>query len=350
MVFRSAMLVPLPLFPDFDYLSGRMLQKTLVLFLLCPILLTSLQLKEKEGKGFAFSADLLYFKATEDSLRYAEIVPQTPTYNPIISYLDQEFVWDPGLRVSLVLPKMKKYEISGGWTYFQAKPPTVTASDPHYGIVAGLATPIIGYSGNFLTNSVVGRWQFQMNAFELAVKSNFEPWKSFQITPSFGLFGASIHQSVSVQYGDFLIFSTVDNTPQSVKGTSQMKAIGPLIGVGFKYKCLFANANMSWVYSWFNLATTYLDMLSAPPHATIKMIEPLQRLLPYAQAQAGLSTRWVLSSSSAKREVSMELSAGWEGQIWGGQMRMNWFSTIVNPQDGSSFTLNGLFARCRLDF
>ena len=61
----------------------------------------------------SFAVDFLYFKAVEDSLTYAEIVPQTPTYTPVISFVNQTFDWRSWSKrnsyVSIFLPRLDSF-------------------------------------------------------------------------------------------------------------------------------------------------------------------------------------------------------------------------------------------------
>ncbi|MES2273612.1 MAG: Lpg1974 family pore-forming outer membrane protein [Chlamydiota bacterium] len=303
------------------------------------------------GRKAIFSVDFLYFKAVEDSLVYARRVPQNPTYQPVIRSIEQSFGWDRGVRAQLIVPlPPENLELGASWICFLAKPPAVRTDNSEYGIYAGLAIPVFGSAGNSLVQEVRGKWSVNLNSVDCFLRSCVGAAGSFRVLPMIAVQSSWIHQRVTAEYTNYQIDAPMDNTPQKVTGKSEFWGIGPKIGLELQFWLprnfgVFAGANFSTLFGFFSLKTTYGDLLQAPPGSKITVCDFVQRVAPFAQIQVGLSKKWALKEAS-----SLEIIVGWEEQIWLGQMRMDWFSTLVSPPDGSDLTLSGLFVRGQINF
>ena len=295
--------------------------------------------------------DFLYLKATEDSLVYAQKIPQNPTYNPVIKYIKQDFSYDPGVRTAVIVPVFyDQWKVRAAWTYFIAHPDSQSSYDANYGILAGLATPIIGANGNSQCQKVNGKWDLAMNVLDFDIQKVIPIKNQLMINLSAGIKTAWIKQVIDVQYGNYLIQDPPDNTPQKVKGESHFLGLGPAIGFSANINLprnfgFFLMGNYTALLGSFKLSTTYSDLLGAPAGSSIEIKDSLQRIVPFLQIEIGLYKRWPIKSSSW-----LELQIGWEEQIWWDQMRVDWFSSVVSQPNGANLTLNGLYIRNKLDF
>jgi hypothetical protein len=301
--------------------------------------------------SYRISLEALYFKAIEDSVQYAEIVPQFPTDEPVIKSLEQEHSWDPGVRASFSFPLFyDKWQMEFDYTYFRSAPDRLKKSDSSHSIFASLVIPIIGINGNVFANKVEGEWRLNMNIVDWLIKRPIYFSKNFEIRPAAGLRACFIDQMIDVDYEDFRIDFPRDNTPQKVIGKSSVWGVGPSIGIEMdyflpKHFSMFLNGFFSCEFGNFDLKTIYKKLLHAPEEAKIVIKDDKQRVFSNVQMQIGFLKEWNFG-----KHRSFELDAGWEMQIWWRQMRMNWFSTIPGPPEGGDLTLSGPFLKAMFCF
>ena len=297
-----------------------------------------------------FYAEALYFKAIEDSLKYAERIPQNATFRPKTSSVEQNFCYDPGVRLGLIFPIFpSKWQLETSWMYFHANPSERHAKDDDYGILASLLIPTWGATGNAFVNKVSGRWKMTMNTVDMKLERMFMPIKRFYVTPSGGLMAGFIQQSVNVHYQDIRIDFPEDNTPHKVHGHSNMWSLGPVLGVEFgcsfpSHFSLFFNGSIAALVGQFSLKTKYRDFIDAPSSSRIEIRDHERRGFLVEQFQAGISKKWLYC------KWGCELTLGWEFQDWGRQMRLNWFNSFSVPPTGADLTLYGPFLKFMVDF
>jgi hypothetical protein len=221
-------------------------------------------------------------------------------------------------------------------------------TSPDYGLLANLATPVLGSAGNSLTNYVKGSWNLRMNVLDLDLKRTFCLTPYLWMTSAASIRGCSISQRVSAHYGDYIIFSKTDNTPKRVVGQSSFYGIGPEISVCMEYRLpqafsLFLSAEVAGLYGQFTLKTNYTDLINAPINSKISLNDQIHKVLPCGTLRAGIGKKWL-------GKGSVELFLGWEAQIWWDQMMMNWFSNVVSTQEGANLTLTGGILKNQITF
>lgn len=290
--------------------------------------------------------DYLYFRAIEDTLKYGEtnFNLSAPTHA-----IEQDFNYNSGVRATVNIPTYDRWLLSGSYTYFRAHPSKVTASDPAGNIFANLVVPTYFSPVNQQVTNLSGEWTIRMQVFDILFKKGIVIGKSLQVEPFFGLQGCSIKQQVDVDY----IYSKPRASlapPQKVKGISRVSGIGPELGTEVKllFPCqisFFARGGFSCLLGSFKMHTDYGNLLNCPVSRKISLHDHKLRIFSVAQLQVALSKWWCTSRNS-----ELELTVGWETQVWWRQMRMNWFSTLASPPDGSDLTLHGPFVRLSLGF
>ncbi|WP_215217048.1 Lpg1974 family pore-forming outer membrane protein [Candidatus Rhabdochlamydia sp. W815] len=292
--------------------------------------------------------DYLLFRAIEDTLKYGEtnfrLIPP-PSHD-----IEQDFSYNPGIRVTLNIPTYDYWLLSGSCTYFRADPSRVTSDDPTGNIFANLVAPTYFSPVNQQVSHLSGKWELKMQIFDVLFKKGLMIGKSFIIEPFFGVQGCTIKQKVDVHYTFFKPRTSL-RPPQSVKGISRVSGVGPELGAEFRmvfpYRIsLFARGGFSCLLGSFKGHTDYGDLLGCSSSSTqISLKDHKLRLFSSMLLQIALSKWWCTSRSS-----ELELTLGWETQIWSRQMRMNWFSTLASPSEGSDLTLHGPFVRFSLSF
>lgn len=309
-----------------------------------------------EQSCFSFFLEFLYFKAIQDGLKYAQLVPQTPSYTPISSPIDQTFKYSPGSRIgiSFILPNNKDGEIRLNWMYYYSHPHHADVETTNFSVLAVSSLPTYGIPQNQLVDSVVGKWRLIINAFELDFNVPLQLSKRFRLSPAGGIKAGFIDQHIQVDYADFQIIQPTANTPQEIKGKSHMWGVGPLLGLEGKILLpsdygVFFKGSAAALAGRFRLSTSYKDFLLAPAGAKLKVTDHKWRVSVVEQFQAGLDKTWKIKRQT-KIPMEVEIALGWEVQVWTRQMRLNMFDTFVEPSDGSDLTLYGPFARFGMRF
>jgi Legionella pneumophila major outer membrane protein precursor len=304
---------------------------------------------------FSIYGEWIYFKAIEDSIKYAQSTPQSPTLTPVSSSVDQKFDYTSGLRIGLGyrLPR-NSWGISANWMWYETHDPQKKDSSDNFGILAVLALPTYALPQNSQVNKVTGKWSLKLDAIDFKLNIPLHISKRFILTPSGGVMAGFVNQKIQVKYEDFLIFQPIANTPQKIEGKNNMWGIGPEIGLEARFLfCkqigLFFTGNLAGLCGQFRLKTTYRDFLNAPSQAKLTVKGKKDRVSLVEQMQAGIETHWQFGRKNHKW-MELNISGGWEVQVWTRQMRLNMFDTFVEPSDGSDLTLYGPFVKGELRF
>ena len=122
--------------------------------------------------NFCLFGDLLFFKSVEDSLNYAERLPQNSTFTPKVKSIGQKFDYEPGFRVGLSY-RSDPWEFKTLWMHYAISPSARKASASDFGLLATLATPVWGALGNSLVSKIKGSWKLNMNAVDALLERTF---------------------------------------------------------------------------------------------------------------------------------------------------------------------------------
>jgi len=314
-----------------------------------------------KSNQFSLFGDFLYFKALEDSINYAEKIPQDFTFTPKVNSISQRFDYEPGFRIGAVY-EFSDWEVYSSWMRYYIRPPARKASDNFFGILSTLSTPVWGALGNDQTTGVKGSWHLNMDVIDALVRRNL-CFKGFTLTPLAGVKFGLIEQKIEVEYEQFLnalsllsinptlaaIFDLV--TPRDVSGKSSFWGIGPTIGLELSYLLpkqfrFFLNGNLSCLIGTFHTKTLYKNFTPeiVPEDSEIKIKDSNTRTPLVEQLQAGISKRW------ESKHSHFEMILGWEVQVWQKQMYLNYFSTFVSTAKGSDLSLYGPFFRVKFGF
>lgn len=298
---------------------------------------------------FILVGDFIYFKALEDSLNYAERVPQNATFTPKVKSISQKFDYEPGFRVGMGC-NFAPWEFTTVWMRYYIDPPTKHVSERDFGLLATLATPVWGALGNSLVSSAKGSWKLDMNVIDVLIHRTFG-FKNLSISPLSGIKTAFVKQIVNADYKNFQIEFPNTVSPSKVKGKSSFWGIGPTLGVELNYGSprafhVFFNGYFSCLMGEFNTKTFYLEFEpeTTPSNSEITIKNSETRISIVEQLQAGIEKKWIGKSSF------IEIALGWEVQVWQKQMRLNYFSSFVSPPSGSDLNLYGPFFRLKIGF
>lgn len=304
---------------------------------------------------FSLYGEWLYFKAIEDSLKYAQTTPQNPTFTPKSHSVEQLFNYTSGFRIGIGyrLPR-NNWGISADWMQYHTHNPKVNKQSDDFGILAVMVIPIYGIAQNSQVDSAVGKWSLEIDSIDLKLNMPIHMSKRFIMSPSGGVMAGLVNQKIDVQYGDFLIVQEGAATPQRVEGKNNMWGVGPMIGLDAKFLVmdqlgLFFSGNLSALCGQFKLKTTYKDFLNAPEQAKLTISGNENRVSLVEQIKAGIEWNWQIGETGHKY-MEINLSAGWEVQVWTRQMRLNLFDTFVDPSQGADLTFYGPFIKGEFRF
>jgi len=301
-------------------------------------------------KQFYIGAELLYFSAIEDSLVYSNRLPQSSIGVVTSTAIEQTWKYNPSGRVCFLFPVyFDEWSIGTSWTYVANHPQQTNAYSSIYDLYASMIPPSLTSNGNAYVNRVSGQWRLWMNVFDLTLERSFMLSKGCKFTPLFGIEGASIRQTTHVVYSDFDIVSSSANTPQDIRGKNKSWGVGPQLGLDLAFM-MPQNFTISFLTSFASLygqarmKTDYSDLLGLSADNSISFVARKTRLFSKVQVRAVAEKKWCWC------ETALALSAGWETQVWFRQLRLDYFSTMGHPPNGSDLTLQGPFAQLALSF
>jgi hypothetical protein len=304
-----------------------------------------------------FVVEFLYWEGVEESLRYAmknwtAVTPSSPIVN-------QKLHYSPGARASIYAPLcFDEWEVGLVYTYFYSTPPTTHVEDPEGDLLASLNFALISSAVEQPAYSATGRWNLKMNVLDLELVRPFVISQSLMLQPLMGGKACFVRQKIDVHY-DYLYDhpnyfnqgyepETDASNARHIRAHSSVWAVGPEFGCEMrflipKHISLSIKGAFSALLGNFSGSTSYSDYKGLTTEALIT--ENKTAMFEVGQLQCALSKWWRIKSES-----SLELTLGWESQIWWGQMRMNWWSTIVLPPQGSTLTVKGPFFKAACSF
>jgi len=307
----------------------------------------------KKDNRFSLFGDVLYFKMTEGSINYAELVPQNATYTPTVKSISQEFDYKPGFRIGACgAIGSELWNIKATWMYYRASPRSRKASRTGFGILATLSTPVWGSQGNSQVNKVKGKWSLLMNAADLDIQRIFK-FKGFSIASIAGIKLGFIDQKINIHYGEFLDEFPDVVTPRTVEAKSSFWGIGPLLGVELGYlvskrfkffilgavSCLPGNIQTKTFYKDFST-----QAIDTPEYSVIKIEDSKTLVSIFEQFQLGINQQWTF------KKMKLEAAVGWEIQVWQRQMQINAFSTFISQSNNEDLSLYGPFLKIKINF
>jgi len=300
-----------------------------------------------------FDCDILYWKAVEDGLKYAESgitnsfsgdVPSST-----VKSITQPFPYSPGLRLGASFNLFERWEMDVLWTRFYPFSDEVTVYDLSGNLFAGLAVSAFAVFANENATMVSGGWTLKMNTFNLEMKHPFIVGTSFKFSPLFGVQGSLVKQDLQVLYS--VVDSVVSaNTPQKINGHSNVWAVGPEIGLELemllprKY-ALYLKSAFACMTGSYSVSTEHAELTNLQPNVQFFIKEAEYRLFSSIQLQGGVSKWWQINSHS-----NVEIIAGWETQFWPSQQRFNWLSTLSLASNGADLSLWGPFIKASISF
>jgi hypothetical protein len=301
-----------------------------------------------------FSTDLLNWEGIEESMRYA--MKNWSAEYPSSPAVNQKLGYDLGVRVSFAAPiDYDRWEAALVYTCFYNTPPATHVKDPTGNLFGNLNFPII--SGNSLQTlyAAKGKWHLKMNVLDLELRRPIMIGESLLLQPSMCGKACFIHQRVNVRYsyvnhtdGSCPMDTSDSTNANRIRAVSSVWGVGPELGLEMRFLIpkqfsLFLKGAFAAMYGIFDGHTLYSEYNGFDFESDLS--EKKTALFEFGQLQCGLSKWWKI-----KDDHSMELTVGWETQIWWGQQRMNWWSTTTLPPQGATLSVKGPFFRGSWNF
>lgn len=324
-------------------------------------------------KTVGFSADVLYFQPVQDNLKYGET--NTVSLSPPGQSVDQSFMYKLGFRGAMHIPLYyDEWGLDLSYTYFYPTMPTIHKVDGNQFLFMTL-TQTYFVQVNNVTNiqcgEITGNWALKMDVLNVELKRNCWLGKTLFIEPLLGVQASRVRQRLVVNYGNLFINNGANgpNGPilnaQKIVSASEVWGVGPEVGANIRFLLpqgfnLFFRAAFSSMFGQFKTTTKYSEFLATsggptamPPGPLVTvpvsnistLKETIARSFSMMQVQASFAKLWKFGKTG-----SVELVLGWETQFWWSQNRMNWFSTVALPSEGSDLSLQGPFGRLDVQF
>lgn len=313
--------------------------------------------------GPYFDIEFLWWRATEDSLEYAQRISVTENANGIpidlkSKDLDQDFEFDPGFRIGLGYNFCYDgWDVHASWTFHYTHPSTS---------VTGLPDPdqnIIGFLGLVPTNAgtvqfvryerAKTNWQLQFNTWDLELGRDFYLGQYLSIKPTLGLKGAVIRQHLQADYFNSNIGNNtfpIGYPNHSFRGKSRWWGVGPkasmtghwFFGPGFSLYGILSGALLYGEFTIRHKVDAIDTRIIVGRQTGFDGRDDFYRLRPMTQLAIGLE--W---SRCFMDWFFFSIHAGWETQYWWDQFEMFTLSDLT-PEGDLSFT--GLDVGFRMDF
>lgn len=301
-------------------------------------LVTSLQPLRVSAEDFSVFADLLYWKASQQtSSTFATTVKDSGKVLDLEA-TNIDFGWKPGFRGGFLYNlDCDCWDTGLSWTYFPAKTSTQFFT-PDQIVIPEFFSGFL--SNNFFFGAKVD-WKLALNMIDVEVGRTIDIDDSFAIRPSIGLKGGTIHQTIDCQWNAGFYTAT-----EKVK--NNFSGVGPSLGVDIKWN-IISHLNLigdfSTAFLWGNwkISDTY-----SRPSALFGLVTPTTITTSLNNSKLGtvmykyrLGFEWIFEG-----RFPLTLQVGYEMQFWPNQLRMPTFQQL--PVHGD-LTLQGGTCQIRID-
>lgn len=283
--------------------------------------------------------DVLYWKASEASTAWATTLePLADPSHVIQSYINSGN--NLGFKAGLTYDTDNQF-----WN--------TTLYWTHYGSNTSKTIPLnsqvvtsLFFSGSYFISEDVffgatGKWQMQMNIFDINASHPFKPTPALTLTPRVGIKGGTIDQDINITWNAILYNS-------NEKVTNNFTGIGPSFGLDstlniYKGVNLVGNIATAIMYGRWNGTDTYYRppyVLGLIPEQTITT-SMTNSYLGTMMMDYYLGLEWVHEGQS---RVTLRL--GYEMQYWANQLR---FITLEQFPISGDLTLQGATCGITID-
>lgn len=311
-----------------------------------------------------FSGDFLYWISNQDSIWMATTEKPPAFLSPTnifseVKVLNQHFEYDPGFRIAAAYYwNSKDWENRLSWTRYRTSSTGSHTVGNNELIISswGFASRV----NQFTIDRIWQNWKLDYDIIDLSLISHNFNYKKVAFSPTFGLRGAFIKQTVKQE------FTVLDSLPFFINGSGEMKGESDFKGLGvlgatkFEFKLyegfnLFANLLGSLNWGHFETVQNHTFFIQEEPLTGYKPKDSNYRVRANAEMQLGLS--WERCFANDRTRLSLALA--YEQIIW---LNMNSFKRYFSEEGAASIlqfaiadlsgdlTLRGLTFRAGLGF
>jgi hypothetical protein len=309
-------------------------------------------------EGFFFTADFLYWKASEDTLNWTRNVTATSPssfFGPIYQVNPD---WKPAFRVGLGWnTAYDNWDLYLNWTWYNnSTRESLTAETNNAGLgLIGFwlpTSPTRNGSANYY-------WRLRHNMFDVELGRKFFISRALIMRPFGGVRGGWINRKFDVTYADPDSTITAAVAPGTYYGHAKYYGVGPRFGSNNEW---FLGAGIR-IHTDFAFSLLYGEVYSHKARVlqqegqeanteTVNLFDSqdITKVVPNAQMFLGFG--W--AECFCSQDIYLALKAGWEvNQYWN-------LPAFINPGANnnditvtdlrSSFTLQGLTVKLDLEF
>lgn len=291
------------------------------------------------GADVFITANFIWWKATQDGLRYATSGFGTDTTSGKTKSVGED--WAPGFKVGLGLNLSHD-----GWDLYAQY--TWLHSSERNSIEAQQITPIfnVNETGQLITNKGRGKWNLHFNVVDLELGRNFYLSQFLTMRPFIGLKGTWQDQDTRFRF----VNTANENDFYRIHGDVDTWGVGVRGGFNLSYyiaKRWSIFGNFAWTTMWANYhelerkdRESIADVVSTRVNIkndnfyTVKYVGEME-----------LGLRWEIWFYDDNYHFAIQ--AGWEEQVW-----LNWgqFPAANQQQVEHDLSLHGLNLKFRFDF
>lgn len=291
------------------------------------------------GENWFFTADMLWWHASEGGMDYAQLFKGNPGITSSDSvhnrklHFKQNFGFRTGIGTTF---NHDKWDLYLNFTWFQAE--NSAASSLHGGtFLTPLAVPPPSPASQVKIHSKLGFYTLDLNLGRPYFLSSM-----LAIHPFVGVKGASIPQHIHTKG------KTLDSKTFRVKQKNSFLGVGPNFGIEGKWFLdygihLFASGGASLLWGDFDVHHRVES-----PHPSKSFNLDIHEVVPAAQMQLGLGYE-----TNFHRDIyRISVKVCYETQYFWNQNQLPYFSSIPNrfQRYSEDLSLHGLTVNARFDF
>jgi Legionella pneumophila major outer membrane protein precursor len=297
-----------------------------------------------------FNLDFLVWDAREEGLEYAYQNSGTQT-NQELTSLEPDTKFEPGFRLGLggFLP-YDSWTLSALYTFYRTERNSSgslnfdPAGVPGPGMIAVWTYPSAFSNNNNGARFTLAKneWRLHSSFLDLKLSRPCKIAACFQLSPSFGIRSAWLHQRVQVDYsqGNLILFGAgnqVTVLSSELEMYSSSNNLGLLFGSGFqwsigKHWALTLDLSGAFLASRFDVKRSETDLFQnlagALEKQSIRLKSEYWSFRP--QGQMALGFRFSDSFLYGARLVRYHLKAAYEAQMWWKQNQLIRYLDVQN--------------------
>lgn len=311
------------------------------------------------GANAFLTADFIWWKATQDGLRYAlgnVLTSSTSTLSGRGKVKTPDFSWDPGFKVGLgVNLPYDGWDIYLQYTWLQSNGNKSRMRDAAGNIQQGILMGSLNGQGSGFAEltEAFSRWDFHLNVLDVELGRSYYLSRYVILRPFGGLKWTWQDQDWAVDYSANEL--TLQGSPSN-PGFVHMRQDMDLWGVGVRtglnsqwnlaeHWSIFANGAVAAVWTDYDVDRIDTARLNTQTTATtiLKNGADDYYVRGVLEFQLGIRAEWWFSDE----DYHFSIAAAYEQQVWLSQGN---YIYLIDYNGGGDLSLHGLTVKFRFDF